>query len=135
MDNQVGFIGTDGQQKWRWKVRIRMAFQNASWIEIPERWQMCITEGDNIVWNDTTSQPLRQAGDEVWVVAKWRPTILGHKRLSDGVGADFEPIEVDVFGKAIAEQTTANKTGNTNFSEQTIYVDFNQQVNQGLPNL
>ncbi len=135
MDNQVGFIGTDGQQKWRWKVRIRMTFTHASWIEVPERWQMCITEGDNIVWNDTRSQPLRNAGEEVWVVAKWLPTILGHKRLSEGEGADFEPVAVDAFGKAIAEQTTANKTGNTNYLEQRIYVDFNQQDNVGLPNL
>ena len=27
MNNQVGFIGKDGQQKWRWKVRIRMIFK------------------------------------------------------------------------------------------------------------
>ena len=40
-----------------------------------------------------------------------------------------------MYLKAIAEQTTANKTGNTNYSEQTIYVDFNQQDNVGLPNL
>ena len=78
---------------------------------------MCITEGDNIVWNDTRSQPLRQVGEEGLGSSSMDKIIqyLGHKRLSEGVGADFEPVEVDVFGKAIAEQTTANKTGNTNY--------------------
>ena len=135
MDNKIGFIEAEGKTNWRWKLRIRKTYTHASWIEVPERWQMCITEGDNVVWNDTRSLPLRQDGEEVWVVMKWLPTILGHKRMMEGEGVQFEPVAVDAFGKAIAEQTTDNKVGMTNYSEQRIYVDFNQQDNIGLPNL
>ena len=114
--NPIGVhILKTGKKYDRWKVRIRWFQTVADWIAIPEWWQMCITEGDNIVWNYTkTHQPI-QIGQEVWVVAGWYPSSLKQAEM-------FVPVDEDnptVDGKEI-------------FSEQRIFVDFDQRDNPKL---
>ena len=128
MNNQISLLQEDGTVIKRWKVRIRMTFENASWITIPERWQLCLTEGDNIVWNDTTSQPLRKVGDEVYVVSSWLPTVLGAYEPM------FKPVgDFDENGNILNKNTSDGVI--PNFKEQRTYVDFDQSDNPGLPNL
>ena len=54
ISNQMGIVYRSGEQNWRWKVKLQLCFSNAVWINIPNDYQMCITEGDNIVCNRTT---------------------------------------------------------------------------------
>ena len=110
----MGIVYRSGEQNWRWKVKLRLCFSNAVWINIPNVYQMCVIEGDNIVWKRIADQVLRQPWDEVRCIACWMPLILNHE---------------DPY----LELNEIKKNFNTTYySEQRIYIDHDQSDNSGL---
>ena len=59
----------------RFKVRISAVIDNQSWIVHKPRWQLCKTDGGNVVWNDTDNRLSISVGEEVYVKTLWKKNI------------------------------------------------------------
>jgi len=60
----------------RFKVRISEVLDNQSWVTAPPQWQLCRTDGGNVVWNNTHHREKISKGDEVYVVTLWKKNIV-----------------------------------------------------------
>ena len=60
----------------RFKVRISEVLDNQSWVTAPPQWQLCRTDGGNVVWNNTNQREKVSKGDEVYVVTLWKKNVI-----------------------------------------------------------
>jgi len=69
----------------RFKVRISDVLDNQSWVVSPPKWQLCKTDGGNVVWNNTEKREKISKGEEVYVITLWKKNIIssGTEKFSE----------------------------------------------------
>ena len=60
----------------RFKVKVYKILENQNWIQEPQKWQLLLTDGFNIVWNNKESNSLKKEGETIWVVTGWKKTVI-----------------------------------------------------------
>ena len=63
----------------KFKVRINKVIDDQSWIVRPAEWQLCFTEGGNVVWNNTSKREKVKIGDELFVTTLWKENVISSK--------------------------------------------------------
>ena len=60
----------------RFKIKVFKTLENQSWVEAPKKWQLLLSSGFNIVWNNIEHNETIKNGESVWVVTGWKKTII-----------------------------------------------------------
>ena len=80
----------------RFKIKVFKTLENQSWVEAPKKWQLLLSSGFNIVWNNIEHNEPIKNGESVWVVTGWKKTIIHSDPqnpfdLKEGEKEKFEP--------------------------------------------
>ena len=97
----------------RFKVKVYKILENQNWIQEPQKWQLLLTDGFNIVWNNKESNSLKKEGESIWVVTGWKKAVI-HSEPTN-------PFDLKSF-----EETQY---------EPRIYVDHNQTNDVNYENI
>ena len=60
----------------RFKIKVFKTLENQSWIEVPKKWQLLLSSGFNIIWNNIEHNEPIKSGESIWVVTGWKKTII-----------------------------------------------------------
>ena len=60
----------------RFKIKVFKTLENQSWVEAPQKWQLLLSSGLNIIWNSIVHNVSIKKGESVWVVTGWKKIII-----------------------------------------------------------
>ena len=104
----------------RFKIKIFKTLENQNWIQTPQKWQLLLSSGYNIIWNNIEyNEPIKN-GEIIWVITGWKKTVIHFEPqnpfdLEEAEKIKFEPrIYVD------SNQTEKTKYENIQTTNNSI---------------
>ena len=110
----------------RFKIKVFKTLENQSWIEVPKNWQLLLSNGFNIVWNNLEHNKFIKNGESIWVVTRWKKTIIhsepqnpfDHKEIEK---VKFEPrvyVDINQNEEIIYENIQSTKNSTESFMNE-----------------
>ena len=107
----------------RFKLTIFKVIENQNFIEIPNKWQLLLSEGYNIIWNSLEYNKLIKENERAWVVTGWKKTIIhsNNQNPFNRNALENEKFEPRIF--IDTNQDDNFKSSDTNYSDLEIFME------------